>query len=113
MPNPETPANPPPTGLSGCLVNLGWMLYGNAILLFTAASISKHKGFFLSLADAIFWATVVACIVFRYISIARMNGYTLSGERATLKHWRRYTVIFSLVALALWAGAHTIAYQSG
>jgi len=47
------PAIPSPTTLSGCLINLGWMLYGNAILLFCAVSISKQRSF-LSPADVVF-----------------------------------------------------------
>jgi hypothetical protein len=50
--------------------------------------------------------------VLRYISIARMQGYTLSGEPATMKHWWRYTVIFIPIALVLWVSVHIIAYQS-
>ena len=65
-----------------------------------------------SAADAVYWVTVAGCIVFRYISVARRDGYTLSGEPATLSHWRWYTVIFTLVALILWGGAHLIAYRS-
>jgi len=96
---------------SGCLVRLGWMVFGNAVILALATAIYHHSGSFLSWADAAFVAVVAATLALRYVDIRYFNGRTASGKAATMVHWRRYAVILVAVAAALWALAHALAYS--
>jgi len=99
----------PQTGLGGCLVRLGWMVYGVATLYISAIFIAKHRGS-LSLADGVFWSAIVVCIGLRYVDIKHFHGQTAAGEPATMAHWRRYVLLLSSLALGLWAVAHAIGY---
>lgn len=96
-------------GAGGCLVRLGWMLFGSAVLLFSAVAIVRHEGF-LSVADGIFWAAVAACIGLRYFDVTRMHGCTASGAPSTIVHWRRYTLALLVASAAVWGLAHTVSY---
>jgi len=112
MPKPKEPEAPTQTSLSGCLVRLCWMLFGNAVLLILAVFISQHTGAFLSPADAAFWATVLALVAVRYWDIAKLKGFTVTSEPATLSHWRRYVVLLIVASLVLWLAAHGVARLS-
>jgi hypothetical protein len=48
-------------------------------------------------------------LALRYLDIRYFNGRTASGKVATMVHWRRYAVILTGVAAALWALAHALA----
>lgn len=102
----------PTTGVraGGCLVRLGWMLFGSLILLFSAIGIIYHEGGFLSVADGIFWAALAACIVLRHTDIKHLKGHTASGEPATMVHWRRYALMLLVLGAAVWGVAHGISY---
>ena len=96
-------------GAGGCLVRLGWMLFGSAILLFSAIGIIQHEGF-LSVADGAFWAALAACIVLRYIDIKYFKGHAASGQPATMVHWRRYALTLLILGAAVWGAAHGISW---
>jgi hypothetical protein len=100
---------PPTTGMGagGCLVRLGWMLFGSAILLFSAIGIIRHEGF-LSIADGAFWAALAACIALRYVDVKYLHGHTAAGEPATMAHWRRYVLTMLGLGAAVWGIAHGI-----
>ena len=119
IPQTQTNSHPthtdsPPTevGAGGCLVRLGWMIWGTAALLMTVVFIVKQAGAF-SIADAVFWSIVAVCIGLRYVDIRYLNGQTASGEPATFTHWWRYSLLLGAVALALWGVAHVIGYLFG
>ena len=111
MPSPEKQSVPTQVGTSGCLVRLAWMLLSNIVLALSALSILKHTALF-SLADVVFWCTVVVALWLRYIDISRLGGQTASGKPATLAHWRRYAVLLSGLAFALWIVVHAIAWKA-
>ena len=98
---------------SGCLVRIGWLLVGNAILVVSTRSIVLNHEGFVSLADLVFWAAVLGMIALRHLDIARLEGRTVTGEPATLSHWRRYAVLMSVAAAVVWAAAHGLAYWRG
>ena len=98
---------------AGCLVRLGWMMFGNAALVICIGMIASHTGSFLSAADAVFWAVVPVLIWLRHVDITRMNGQTASGQPATLSHWKRYTGLLLTFSLVAWAAAHVIAWFRG
>jgi len=103
-------ASSPPLGASGCLVRLGWMLLGNAILAFSTIGILRHTESFLSVADAFYAGAIVAMIGLRYVDIRWLNGQTAAAEPATIAHWRRYALILGSAGFAGWGLAHTIAH---
>jgi hypothetical protein len=102
-----------PRGLKagGCLIRLGWTLLGSVALFFSAVAIAYHGGL-LSVADGVFWGTVAACIVLRYVDVRMAGSQTVMGGPATLSHWRRYVVFMIVVGAAVWGLAHAVAYLS-
>ena len=98
---------------AGCLVRLGWMMFGNAALVICIGMIAGHTGSFLSAADAVFWVVVPALIWLRHIDITRMNGQTTSGQPATLSHWKRYAGLLLAFSVVAWAAAHAVAWFRG
>lgn len=98
---------------TGCLVRLGWMMFGNAALLFCAINIVNHRGSFFSIADAVFWPVVIFLIWLRRFDITRMKGQTASGQPATLSHWKRYSAGLLIFAVVLWSVAHAMTWFQG
>ncbi len=94
-------------GGTGCLVRLLWLLIGNVLLVAAGLAISDNQEF-PSLADAVFWLVVAGMIAIRYIDVVRLHGETVTGQPATLAHWRRYSVMLAAVALAGWLIAHLV-----
>ena len=97
----------------GCLVRLGWMMFGNAALAICIVTIATHTGSFLSAADAVFWVVVPLLIWLRHYDITRMHGQTTSGQPATLTHWKRYAGLLVAFAVVAWAAAHAVAWFRG
>ena len=95
---------------TGCLVRMTWMVVGNAVLAICAVLIAAPRSGFLTPADAVFWAALLAVIAIRHVDITRLGGQTASGEPATLRHWRRYAFGMTGVAAAVWAAAHLAAH---
>jgi hypothetical protein len=85
------------------------MLLGTASLALSTIIISQHRSF-LSVADAVFWTTVAACILLRYLDIKWMNGRTVTYEPATLRHWRRYAILMLVISPVVWGAAHGVAF---
>ncbi|MCE5279421.1 MAG: hypothetical protein ABFD92_02225 [Planctomycetaceae bacterium] len=98
---------------SGCLLRLGWMLLGPAALVICIMKIIRNPVVELSFADAVFWGVVIIMAVLKRVDITKMHGRLADDRPATLEHWRRYLLILGALAVAVWAGAHGIAwYQS-
>jgi hypothetical protein len=55
------------SSLSGCLVRLFWVFAGNAILLLTAASIAREKGWGVGWADLVFGLTLAFLLAARFM----------------------------------------------
>jgi hypothetical protein len=115
MAQPEKKAEQPGHQMSevGCLVRLGWMMFGNAALVICIGTIANHRGRFLSAADAVFWVVVLVLIWLRHVDITRMKGRTASGQPATLSHWKRYAGLLLAFSLVAWAVAHAVAWFRG
>jgi hypothetical protein len=96
--------------LGGCLVRGFWMILGNVAVLFCAFAILRHRGSFLSVADAIFWAIVVCLGAARCLDVVKLRGHTASGEPASTVHLRRYLLFLVAVCAILWALAHAGAH---
>lgn len=98
---------------AGCLVRMGWMVFGSLAMVLCIVTIARHTGSFLSVADAVLWALVPVLIWLRHIDITRMKGQTASGQPATLSHWKRYAGLLLAFSLVAWAAAHAFAWFRG
>ncbi len=106
---PETHGASHFAGLGPRLVRLGWMAVGQCVLLLLAAHISLSREGFLTGSDLAFWLTVAALLGARYLDITWLHGQTVTGERATLGHWRDFAAVTVLFSLGLWLLAHGLA----
>lgn len=103
MPDASPQSDSPQQHLSGCLTRLCWMILGNAALLAGAIAVAKSKRPAFAAADAAFWLIAAAILFVRYADIRWFAGQTADGHApATMRHWRRYAIIFTVVALGIW-----------
>ena len=101
----------PQQRLSGCLIRLCWMFFGNVALVLLATFIAKNRETLFSLADVAFWVIAAGLISARYVDIKRLKGETVSGhEAATMRHWRRYAFLVVTICSVLWVLAHIAAH---
>jgi len=78
---------------SGCLSvlpRLYWLAAGNVVVFFCAVYIVLRKATFA--VYLIYILGTICLIVARFIDIKYFKGEKLNGERASLSHWRRYTL---------------------
>jgi hypothetical protein len=100
IPNQQVPANPESPG--GCLsivVRLTW-IFGVSLLVFGAIFIMKGNS--PGLADILYWLIALGLILARYVDFKYLKGETSDNKPATLKHWRRYSVMLLMVASLLY-----------
>lgn len=103
----QTPV--PQNSSAGCLIRLFWMGAGNIILFLCVTYIFHNRVRGLELVDLGYWLTVVAMVAARWVDIRSYNGDTVTGEPATLSHWRRYAVRLVAGALVAWLVVHLLA----
>jgi hypothetical protein len=96
----------------GILARLHWMLAGNGALGLLAALIATSAST-LSWRDLVYWAVVVSLIAVRYADVTILGGRAADGAPASRAHWRRYTLVLSIVAAAVWVAAHAAARLVG
>jgi hypothetical protein len=108
----EHPADGQSTAL-GFLARLWWMLGGNVLLALSLIFIFRNQGSFFHPADGVFWITVAALVLVRYLDIRFLNGQTATEEEASLTDWVRYAVLLPVCAMVLWAMAHGANYLFG
>jgi bacteriorhodopsin len=106
--------NDQPTGkqrsILGLLSRLFWMLFGNAVLFFSVVFIFEHKNGLFHTADVVFWITVAALLIVRYLDINLLDGLTATGYPASMAHWRRYIIWLLVCSTALWLISHIVNY---
>jgi len=107
--SPKAQEAPAINTMSGCLVRLCWMAFGNCVLVYSALFILQNSRSFLSAADAVFWAVLAAVIAVRYVDIKRFHGQTVTCEPATMAHWRRYVMFMLGISFVIWSLAHVMA----
>ena len=110
MATPDTSQSSKQNTSIGCLTRLTWVFFGNIAVLVCAGRISQAKDSFFSLADAIFWAVVLALAGVRYLDITRLDGLTAYGQPASAADWRRYALFLVVIAFVVWVIAHVLAY---
>ena len=91
----------PQSSAAGCLFRLFWMGLGNIILFFCLTYIFHNRVHGLTLVDLGYWLTVVAMVAVRWVDIRSYHGDTVTGEPATLSHWRKYAVRLASGALVV------------
>lgn len=87
-----------PESSSGCLsivVRLTW-IFGASLLVFGAIFIMQGKD--SGPASVLYWLIALGLILARYVDIKYFKGETSDNKPATLKHWRRYSVILLIAA---------------
>jgi hypothetical protein len=100
------------TGL-GIIARLWWMLLGNAILAFSILFIVENKDGFFRIADLVFWTAVGTLVLVRYLDIRLLNGLTVTGSPASIRHWVKYVAILVACSTTTWALAHAVNYWLG
>jgi hypothetical protein len=88
--NSTEPATSKQDSIAGLLARIFWMLIGNMVLAISMISILQHKGNMFHAADLVFWITIVALILVRYLDIKLWGGMTAVGGPATIANWNRY-----------------------
>lgn len=96
------------TPVFGCLPRLFWMIGGVVILFFVSLGILRTPSF--SVYDAAFAATLAAMILARFLDIRYLNGETADGNPATMRDWRRYSVVLTAASFGCWLSLHAIAW---
>lgn len=104
----QTPV--PQNSSAGCLVRLFWMCIGNVILFFCLTYIFHNRVRGLALVDLSYWLTVVVLVAARWVDIRSYHGATVTGEPATLSHWRRYALCLVVGSLIVWIIIHLMAW---
>ena len=82
---------------------------GNIILFLCITYIFHNRVRGLALVDLGYWLTVVAMVAARWVDIRFCHGDTVTGEPATLSHWREYAVRLVAGALVVWIIIHLLA----
>jgi hypothetical protein len=98
------------SGALSTILRLFWMAVGNFILLISLIFIFQHKGRILNSADIVYWVTVVALVLTRYLDIKHLGGQTSAGQPATFGHWIKYAIFLLIFSTTLWIIAHTVNY---
>ena len=99
-------------GFLSILARLYWMALGNVVLILSSVSILQHKGEMLNAADVVFWITVPALIVVRYLDIKLWDGQTAMGTPATMAHWKKYSTMLLACSAAVWVLCHAVNHLS-
>ncbi|OHB55089.1 MAG: hypothetical protein A2Y07_05490 [Planctomycetes bacterium GWF2_50_10] len=87
------------------LGRLYWMFLGNILLIATAISIYNNpKG--IGWADAFYLFIISSLIYIRYTDIKHWGGLTSTGEPASMRDWRNYSVLLVIIAMAVLITAH-------
>jgi hypothetical protein len=92
------------------IVRVFWMLFGNVILFVSTVLIFQRKDWMFHTADVVFWGTVAALVLARYLDIKLYNGLTATGKPASMSHWRRYTAVLLICSAVIWVLSHATNY---
>jgi len=98
----------PDTEPTGCFARIVWFLFGPLSLLVLTIMIAEKRGGWLGTASAAFLLVLVVTVVARWIDFRGGSALTVEGTPATSADVRRFTVMISLVGLAVWVIANLI-----
>ena len=94
----------------GLLARLFWMLFGNLTLFILTIVLLLNQGKMFNAADVVFWITVAALALTRYIDIKLLGGLTVTDKPASMANWRKYTIFLLIGSTAVWVISHAINY---
>jgi hypothetical protein len=94
----------------GILARFFWMFIGNFILFFSIICIFEYKSGLFHTADAVFWITVAALVIVRYLDINLLDGLTATGLPASMANWTKYVTLLLICSTAVWTVSHAINY---
>lgn len=97
----------PRRGCLSVLVRLAW-IFGGALLLYAGFFVAQGNN--RPKADVLFWGFVIVLIIVRFMDVRFLHGETMDNRPATLRDWRRYTLILLASAAALYALARVLAH---
>ena len=100
------PATSKQDSIAGLLARMFWMPIGSMVLAISMISIFLHKGRMFHAADWVFWITIAALILVRYLDIKFWGGLTAAAQPASMNHWRRYAIVLAVISAAIWSAAH-------
>jgi hypothetical protein len=89
-------------------VRLFWAIIGNVALLFTAVCILQHKGGAFHTADIVFWGTVAALVLTRYIDIKFWGDSAAVNQPVSMAPWRKYAIVLLICSTVIWTLLHII-----
>jgi len=104
------PAASKQDSIAGLLARMFWMLIGNMVLVISIIIIIQHKGPMFHAADVVFWVTIAALILVRYLDIKFWGGMTAAGGPATIANWNRYAAALLIGSVGVWALSHVVNY---
>jgi hypothetical protein len=104
--NRTEPATNKQDSIAGVLARIFWMPIGSMVLAISMVGILLHKGSMFHAADWVFWITIAALILVRYLDIKFWGGQTAAGEPASIKHWRKYTIVLVIISAVIWSAVH-------
>ena len=108
--NRTEPAASKQDSIAGVLARVFWMLIGNGVLAISMISILLHEGSMFHAADLVFWITIAAIVLVRYLDIKFWGGMTAAGGPATMANWNRYAAALLIGSAAVWALSHVVNY---
>ncbi len=108
--NRTEPATNKQDSILGLLARMFWMLIGNMVLVISMIIILQHKGGMFHAADLVFWITIAALILVRYLDIKFWGGMTAVGGPATIANWNRYAAALLIGSVGVWALSHLVNY---
>lgn len=93
---------------TGCLVRLFWAFFGNAALFILGVYIYEQQAQALSIFDGLYFLILAAIILSRFLDIRFLNGETVYGHPASLRHFRKYVAVILPVFIVLLMLAHVL-----
>lgn len=94
----------------GILARFFWMFIGNFILFISIICIFEYKIQLFHTMDAVFWITVAALVIVRYLDINLLDGLTATGLPASMANWIKYVTLLLVCSTAVWTVSHAINY---
>ncbi len=98
-------------GILGILARFFWMFLGNFILFISIICIFEYKSRLFHTMDAVFWITVAALVIVRYLDINLLDGLTATGLPASMTHWIKYVILLLVCSTAVWVLSHIVSYM--
>ena len=97
------------SGGAAFLVRISWFAVIPVALFFIFVYIIKEHATFPSVLDAVYWVLVLALSAIRFMDVRYLGGETGEGKPATMKDWRRFSIIIAAVSLPACIVAHILA----